>query len=200
MENAAIVLIIITLILLIVIIGLLSILVYKLMKPQTSLPPSETLTKSGEAPHPDVSKADFHPAILERLKEIEKIKPKRADLFCQNHTDEPGEVTCAICDKIFCKACIKPFKSLHFCKEHLPLIMRHEWVEVLTVKTSTHDPEEGVRLYDAKKRLFEDKAIPTYIETHYKINVDQDYIETYLVVFSTTETIEIAKENLITTL
>jgi hypothetical protein len=121
------------------------------------------------------------------MRESEKLKNRRADLFCPNHTEEPGEVMCAICDKLYCKACIKPFKTLHFCKEHLPLVMKHEWEEVLTLKTSTEDPEEGVRLYDQKKEMFEKDNIPTYIETHYKINVDQDYIETYLVLYGIKE-------------
>jgi len=72
--------------------------------------------------------------------------------------------------------------------------MRHDWDEVLTLKTSTTDPEEGVRLYDVKKELFEKEDIPTYIETHYKINVDQDYIETYLVLFAIKEKTEELKD------
>lgn len=194
MENAALLLIIVTLFLLVIIVGLLSVLIFKIMKqgtPVTMNPPKEP---TGEAPHPDVSKDKYHPAILERLKELEKVKPKRSDLFCPNHTEEPGEVVCAICDKLYCKACIKPFKTMHFCKEHLPLIMRYDWDEVLTVKTSTADPERGVRLYDVKKEIFEKKNIPSYVETHYKINVDQDYIETYLVVYAIKENIEMVRK------
>jgi len=186
METTALILIIVTLFLLVIIVGLLTLLVYKLMK-QPPIVASTFQKDSGEAPHPDISKSEFHPAILERIKDLEKVKPKRADIFCVNHSEEPGEVTCAICEKLFCKACIKSFKSLHFCREHLPLIMRNEWIEVFTLKTSTQDPEDGVILYAEKKKLFEDSNIPTYIETHYKINVDHDYIETYLVVFSMEE-------------
>lgn len=187
MEQTAFLLITITLLLLVIIIGLLSVLVFKMLKGQKQneiLPPQE------------VGKPELHPAILERMKDIEKIKPKRAELFCPNHTEEPGETVCAICDKLFCRACIKPFKTMHFCKEHLPLIMRHDWDEVLTIKTSTHDPEQGVRLYDLKKDLFVNDDIPTYIETHYKINVDQDYIETYLVMFATKESLYSVKEKI----
>lgn len=193
METTAIILITITLFLLVVILGLLTLLVYKLLK---QAPPtlSTIQAPTGEAPHPDVSRSEFHPEILRRLKEAESLKPARSDLFCPNHVDEPGEVSCAICDKLFCKACIKPFKTMHFCKEHLPLIMRHDWDEVLTLKTSTSDPERGVRLYDVKKELFNHRHIPTYIETHYKINVDQDYIETYLVLFGIRENVEELKE------
>ncbi len=196
MENTALLLIIVTLFLLVILVGLLSVIVFKLMnqKPITGIPSNPAPT--GEAPHPDVSKTEYHPEILKRIKDLEKLRPKKAHLYCPNHTEEPGEVTCAICERFFCKACIKPFKALHFCKEHIPLVMRHEWDEVLTIKTSTADPENGVRLYDVKKEIYEKSDIPTYIETHYKINVDQDYIETYLVLYSIREKIQELKSRL----
>jgi hypothetical protein len=194
MENTALLLIIVTLLLLVIIVGLLCLLIFKIFKQggiiakDSSQEPAEQLSRS------DATKEKYHPAILERMVELEKIRPKRSDLFCPNHSDEPGEVTCAICDKLFCKACIRPFKSMHFCKEHLPLIMRYDWDEVFKIKTSTSDPERGVKLYEAKKQVFEQQNIPTYIETHYKINVDQDYIETYLVLYSIRENVEDVKK------
>jgi hypothetical protein len=103
---------------------------------------------------------------------------------------------CAICDRLYCKSCIKPYRTMHFCKEHLPLVMRYEWDEVLTLKTSTTDPEQGVKLYEIKKELFERDEIPTFVETHYKINVDQDHIETYLVLFGIRENVPDLKSKL----
>ena len=163
------------------IVGFLTVLIYKMFRSQNAAPAQTT------------SKTDFHPAILERLKEMDKLKPKRADLFCPNHVEEPGEASCAICDRLFCRACIKPFKALHFCKEHLPLIMTQDWDEVLTLKTSTEDPERGVKLFEVKREIFQKDAIPTFIETHYKINVDQDMIETYLVLFAEKSKLETLK-------
>jgi hypothetical protein len=194
MENTALILIVVTLFLLVIIVGLLTALVFKLLRQPPAAP--TVAERTDGAPLSDVTRAEFHPAILERLKEAERLKPRRAELFCPNHTEEPGEVTCAICDRLFCKACIKPFKTMHFCKEHLPLVMRHDWDEVLTVKTSTADPEQGVRLFDVKKDLFKERDIPTYIETHYKINVDQDFIETYLVLFAIRKSVAELRERL----
>ena len=193
MEQTALILIIITLFLLVIIVGILTFFIFKSFGKNNSVS-STSVPANNESQHPDISKSEFHPEILERLKGLEKIKPTRAHLFCPNHTEEPGETMCSICDKIYCRACIKPFKSLYFCKEHLPLIMRYDWDEVLTIKTSTQDPEQGVRLYDVKKEIFEQDDIPTYVETHYKINVDQDYIETYLVLFAQKESIGMVKE------
>lgn len=195
MEQTALILIVITLFLLVILIGLLTFFIFKNFGKNIAAP-NIVVPTNNESSHPDVSKSEFHPDILERIKGLEKIKPKRAHLFCPNHTEEPGETMCSICDKIYCRACIKPFKSLHFCKEHLPLIMRFDWDEVVTIKTSTHDPEQGVRLYDVKKEIFDNDDIPTYVETHYKINVDQDYIETYLVLFAQKESIEMVKEKI----
>ena len=188
MEKWAYILIALSLFMLVIIIGLLSLLIYKLFKNQ-SVPQSSNNHLSNPE---DQSKAnmEFHPAILERMNDMKKVKAKRMDLFCPNHTEEPGETICAICEQLFCKSCVKDFKSLHFCKEHLPLIMNFEWDEVFTLKTSTHDPEQGVRLYDIKKDLFEKEDLATYVETHYKINVDQDHIETYLVVYAQRENVQ----------
>jgi len=188
MEKWAYVLIALSLFLLVIIIGLLSVLIYKLFKNQS---PPATLQPSTEGESiPTKPTKEFHPAIIERMNELRQIKPQRPDLFCPNHRDEPGETVCAICDKLFCASCIKDFKTLHFCKEHLPLIMNYEWDEVYTLKTSSHDPERGVRLYDLKKEIFERENLPAYIETHYKINVDQDHIETYLVIFAKRENVQ----------
>ncbi len=195
MENTALILIAVALILLVLVIGLLAVLIFKIVKNQPPPPPNNN-SSDQQTPHPDISKSEFHPEILERMKDMQKVKPKRADLFCPHHTDEPGETVCAICDKMYCKACIKPFKAMHFCKEHLPLIMKYDWEEVLTLKTSTQDPERGVKLYEIKKEIFEKDDLPTYIETHYKINVDQDYIETYLVVYAQKENKEKLKEKI----
>lgn len=180
MDNLTLTLILFTNLILVLVLGAFGFLIYKLLKDK------KTSSDSGEAG----GQNSYHPAILERMKEAQKLKAKRADLFCPNHPEEPGEVSCGICDKLYCANCIKPFKSLHFCREHLPLVMNHQWEEVMTVKTSTQDPEHGVLVYETKKEIFEKEELPTFIETHYKINIDQDHIETYLVVFAMREQLE----------
>ena len=181
----------ITNLLLVLVLGVFGFFIYRLLKDQKN---KDTTFGVSPETHPD-----YHPAIIERLKEAKKLKVKRADLFCPNHPEEPGEITCGICDKLFCPNCIKPFKSLHFCREHLPLVMNSEWEEVMTVKTSTQDPEHGVRVYDMKKEIFEKEDLPTYVETHYKINIDKDHIETYLVVFAMKDQLEKIKAKFLET-
>lgn len=184
MESLTVALLVFTNVLIVILLGMFGFFIYRLLKQQNQTKADSSL-QPGNPTHPQ-----YHPEILSRLKDAQMVKTRRPELYCPNHPDEPGEVMCAICDRLFCKGCIKPFKTLHFCKEHLPLVMRHDWEEVLTIKTSTIDPEHGVRLYDRKKEVFQQEDIPTYVETHYKINVDQDHIETYLVLFGIKEQIQ----------
>lgn len=187
MQNTALILISLALFLLTLILGLLSFLVFKLFLRKPESAKQEIIQPNSSA---------FHPDIVDRINELKKIKPKNLDLFCPNHPDEPGEVSCSICDHYFCSTCIKPFKNMHVCKEHLPLLMHNEWEEVHSIKSSAQDPDEGVRLYDIKKNIYLNQNIPTYIETHYKINIDKDHIETYLVLFSIKENVTLVKEKL----
>lgn len=184
MEKTALILIVITLFFLVLILGLLVLLLYKVFDKKNGL----LSQKEGQ------ESAEYHPEVLKRIKEAKFSKVDTVALFCPFHPQEPGEVMCAICDTLFCKLCVKPFKTMHFCKQHLPLVMQNEWEEVLTLKTSTEDPEEGVRLFDQKKEIFLEDKIPSYVETHYKINVDHDNIETYLVVYGMKSDLEILKE------
>lgn len=183
MENVTILLLASTNILIVAVLCVLAFLIYRLLK-EDRKPQTPTNSPFNQ----------YHPAIRDRIKEADKLKPTNSELFCPNHPQEPGETSCAICDRLFCRACNKPFKSLHFCKEHLPLVMRHDWQEVMTLKTSTENPEEGVRLYQRKREIFERDSVPTYVETHYKIDVDHDHIETYLVVFAIHDQVEATRD------
>jgi hypothetical protein len=193
MENTAIILIGIILLLLTIAIGLLSLLIYKLYR-ESSLKKNQGLASDPGSILIDGKKPEFHPAIINRLSGLKIARRETSELVCRNHKNEAGEITCSICDHFFCNACIKPFKTMHFCKEHISLVLKNEWTEILSIKTSTTDPEEGVRLYQFKKDLFETENLPTYIETHYKINVDKDYIETYLVLYGIRENVQILRE------
>jgi hypothetical protein len=177
MNNILYLILAILILILLGVIGLLFVLVFKLLKEQKQKP------QATENSVPN----NYHPDIASRINEAKKLQKNitKQSVFCPNHPEEVGETTCAICGKFFCKACLRPFKTMHFCKEHLGLVMKSEWDEVVTIKSHTDDPEAGVKLIETKQKWWDQDQLPTYIETHYKINIDNDYIETYLVLFAT---------------
>jgi hypothetical protein len=67
-----------------------------------------------------------------------------------------------------------------------------------SLKENVYLKEKMLTKYETPylKQLFEKDDLPTYVETHYKINVDHDYIETYLVLYGMKEKIEDLKKRL----
>jgi hypothetical protein len=140
---------------------------------------------------------NFHPDIKERMSEAQKIKAKLIlEANCHLHPKEPSEAACAICDDYFCKSCIKTFENKNFCKEHSSLFLNYQWKDVFTLKSTPDDPEAGVRVVEWKKKVWKDESLPLYVQTHYKIDVDGDQIESWVVLFSREDDCDSVKERL----
>jgi hypothetical protein len=131
---------------------------------------------------------------MEEAKHIKNIALNEAT--CHLHPKEPSEGACAICDRYFCRHCLKSHQNLNFCKEHINLFLNNEWSEVFTLKSTPDDPEAGVRVVEWKKQQWVNNEQPLFIQTHYKINVDGDQIESWVVLFSRTTDKEKIKEQL----
>lgn len=128
---------------------------------------------------------NFHPEIKKRMSESQKLKEKLIlEANCHLHPSEPSEAACAICDDYFCKSCIKTYENKNFCKEHSSLFLNYKWKDVFTLKSTPNDPEAGVRLVEWKKEIWKKESTPLYIQTHYKIDVDGDEIESWVVLFA----------------
>ncbi len=140
---------------------------------------------------------NFHPDIKKRISEAQKIKDKLIlEANCHLHPSEPSEAACAICDDYFCKSCIKTYENKHFCKEHSAYFLNFKWRDVYTLKSTPDDPEAGVRVVEWKKRIWKDESIPLYVQTNYKIDVDGDQIESWVVLFSKESDSEEVKKRL----
>ena len=100
--------------------------------------------------------------------------------YCHNHPSDHATGVCAICQNSFCEECIKEHEGHSFCEAHFRLFVSHEWDEIDTIKTNPDIPESALPLYDFKQQLWQEKEIPSVLSTHYKINIEGDFIESYV--------------------
>lgn len=100
--------------------------------------------------------------------------------YCHNHPNEHAAGVCAICQNAYCEDCIKEHEGHSFCEDHFRLFLSHEWDEIDTIKTTPDIPESALPLYDFKKQLWQEREIPSVLSTHYKINIEGDFIESYV--------------------
>ena len=169
MENILLTLVIILLVILIIVFVIAILFAMKIMPNLKSAPQNDS----------------YHPDIKIRMSEAQRIKDKLIlEANCHLHPSEPSEAACAICDDYFCKSCIKTYENKHFCKDHATLFLNFKWKDVYSLKSTPDDPEAGVRVVEWKKRIWLNENLPLYVQTHYKIDVDGDQIESWVVLFS----------------
>lgn len=114
--------------------------------------------------------------------------------YCVAHSREIAVAMCAICGDLVCDECHRGHDSLHFCTKHFETFLRYKWKVLDTVITTPNNPEKGLYLYQFKQNEWSAKNIPSYIMTHYKIDVESDSIESHLHLFVREDDLEQLKE------
>jgi len=100
--------------------------------------------------------------------------------YCIHHPDTPSVGSCLICEEVFCTNCLVDHESMHFCKEHFRVFANSSWTQITDVRTTPDTPEDGLYIYNFKRFLWLNRNIPSFVMTHYKINIDSDFIESFI--------------------
>jgi len=99
---------------------------------------------------------------------------------------EQGDIDgiCAICEEGFPENKLIEHDKTSFCKDHYQLFISHEWDVITNVVTSADSPEAAIAIYQIKNNLWCTQEVPSFIVTHYKINVEKNYIESHVQLFA----------------
>ena len=100
--------------------------------------------------------------------------------FCENHPDLPSSGACLICEEVFCEQCLIEHDGLYFCKEHFKTFANNKWKQITDVRTTPNTPEDGLYIYHFKRHIWRDQKVPSFVLTHYKINIEEDFIESFI--------------------
>jgi hypothetical protein len=100
--------------------------------------------------------------------------------YCTKHPDRPTVGSCLLCEDVFCEDCLVEHEGMYFCKEHFKVYAAHRWTQITDVRTTPNEPELGLFVYDFKRKIWKESSTPTFVLTHYKINVEGDFIESYI--------------------
>lgn len=163
LQNNLLTLIVFLLLIILLLIGVLSFVVIKLL----------TQKQQPEQPHP----ADHHLKTTETKPSIPPILEK---YVCHNHKDQPTVGSCLICEDVFCENCLIEHEGMYFCKDHFKTYANYKWKQITDFKTTANNPEDGLFIYEYKRKAWTIKNIPSFVITHYKINVEEDLIESYI--------------------
>ncbi len=121
------------------------------------------------------------PSIAPEVESPKKLEAQITERhYCIHHPDAPSVGSCLICEEVFCEDCLVDHESMHFCKEHFRTFAAYKWKQITDVRTTPDTPEDGLYIYNFKRDLWQNKNIPTFVMTHYKINIENDFIESFI--------------------
>jgi hypothetical protein len=140
-------------------------------------PRNEVVQTQQAAPVPTTPPIVLRPVSEKSKRHYEPIQERH---YCIHHNDEPSVGSCLICEEVFCENCLVEHESMHFCKEHFRIFANNKWKQITDVKTTPDTPEDGLYIYDFKRDLWLNKNVPSFVMTHYKINIENDFIESFI--------------------
>lgn len=164
LQNNLFTIIIFLLLIILLLIGLIGFVLVKLM-----LQKKDSTTSSTVPP-------------VNKTKTIQKYseEPVVEKFFCHNHPEEQSIGSCLICEDVFCEDCMVEHDGLYFCKEHFRVFAGNKWKQITDVKTTPDTPMDGLYVYHFKRKIWKENNMPSYILTHYKINIESDFIESFI--------------------
>lgn len=111
-----------------------------------------------------------------------EVKTEKA--FCINHKETRSTSICHICSNPFCPDCIRNHSTLSFCTDHFKLLFKYQWIPILSFQITSDQNEDGVVLQSFKEMVWNKEKIPSYIVVEYRINFEQDLIESHVSYFT----------------
>jgi hypothetical protein len=170
-ENLFAIILFLMLIILLLIALIAIILVKLLLSPKDN----KTTSSNNTPPLPE-TKLEKEVIVLKKLSE-EHVEEK---FYCENHPESPSVAGCLICEDVFCEKCVIDHDGMHFCKEHFKIFANNKWKQITDVKTTPDTPEDGLFIYHFKRKIWREDKTPSFVLTHYKINIESDIIESFI--------------------
>ena len=157
-------------------IALIGIVLVKILLTNKETIKTESAIPAEEKERPVLIPSIDSPAKIKKLSEeivVEKY-------YCENHPDIPSTGSCLICEEVFCEQCLIEHDGLYFCKEHFKTFANNKWKQITDVRTTPNTPEDGLYIYHFKRHIWRDQKVPSFVLTHYKINIEEDFIESFI--------------------
>lgn len=115
---------------------------------------------------------------------------------CIDHPDAPALKKCSLSDQSYCESCITRQLDVWVAKKYLDVLLDSEWEELFMLPDTKSHHDVKVRLKKVKAELWEKRGIPVLVQGHYKINVEEDEIESYTVIKARAQDLEFIKKEL----
>ncbi len=157
MNSYLIIFAIFLILLLIVLIGFLCLLGFKFIKHQNLIEQQAVVNSENKSINNEV-----------------KLNP-----FCVDHEEEFAVGNCSIDGQAYCEICLTRIDDMKFAKKNSDEYLNYKWTSLTMFKKQSEQNDFDDRIKKAKAELWNKNNKPLIVRGHFKINVEDDSIESF---------------------
>jgi hypothetical protein len=137
-----------------------------------------------------VEPIDIPSDVMESLR-ASPMKVVPQSVYCVDHPEIFSQGRCAISYEPLCENCMSKQEEILIGRKYLDLYLDSTWSELLMIRESRDLRKSYLEL---KKKLWDVEGLPVLVQGHFKINVEDDQVEEYIVISSREEDIDRIKK------
>lgn len=122
------------------------------------------------------------PEVKSNLEQAKELKKTMVGSFCIDHPDLAAKGRCSISDELYCELCLTKENDIKIARKFLSLFLDNEWPTHYMINNSEVGADKLNEVMRVKKELWKEKEIPVITQRQFKINIENDKIETFTAV------------------
>lgn len=181
MEKALFIIVIILCVVLIILLGVVAYFLYRFLKSKESTLNSvqDQQEKSLEQRMPEEVKA--------KVAHAQSVTKSLEGRFCIDHPEMPAKGICSISGDQYCELCITKERDVRIARKYLHMFLDTDWKQSYFFNDAQMGEQKIEELMRVKSQLWRNKEVPVIAQKQFKINIENDDIETYTSVLTREE-------------
>lgn len=119
-------------------------------------------------------------AQIETKTETNSLEKKvKISPFCVDHDEEFAVGNCSIDGQAYCELCLTRIDDMKFARKNSDEYLNYKWASLTMFKTQKGQGDFEDRIKKAKSELWLKDKKPLIVRGHFKINVENDSIESF---------------------
>lgn len=181
MENALFVIVITLCVILIVLLGVVTYFLIRFVKLK------EKQTNSVQIEQERSLQERMPEEVKAKVAHAQTISKSLEGRFCVDHPEMPAKGICSISGDHFCELCITKERDVRIARKYLHMFLDTDWQQSYFFNDFEMGETKIAELMRVKADLWRDKEIPVIAQKQFKINIENDDIETYTAVMTREE-------------
>ena len=128
------------------------------------------------------SATTYAPEVADAIAQAQQYKDILVSQFCVDHPELFAKGVCALSNKSYCELCLTKENDVKVARKYLDMLLDSKWENLHMLNSAKVSADNLNQLFKTKKELWDLEELPIIVHREFKINIENDQVETYVFV------------------